>query len=166
MRKWNAQNDCACGWAPFNLKYTYLSHKKSFHLGPSLCIEFHLSYYSFHFKIKVVFGHKPRCKPKVTFGEISLKLCQTKWNVARNQCKCCWWWTIESNNSLNLFNDWYLDSTASTHINAVLCALVPSARKWRASIENWRQKFLTLLWTPLARQKALNESYAMHAILC
>jgi len=39
--------------------------------------------YSLHFKIKVMFGHKLRYKLKVTFGEISLKLCETNWNVAR-----------------------------------------------------------------------------------
>jgi hypothetical protein len=35
-------------------------------------------------KVKVTFGQKLRYKIKVTFGEISLKLCQTKWNVAIN----------------------------------------------------------------------------------
>ena len=34
--------------------------------------------------MKVTFGHKLRYKIKVTFGEISLKLRQTNWNVARN----------------------------------------------------------------------------------
>ena len=38
--------------------------------------------YSLHFKIKLAFGHKLRYKIKVTFGEISLKLRQTNWNVA------------------------------------------------------------------------------------
>jgi hypothetical protein len=40
--------------------------------------------YSLCFKIKVTFGHKLRYEIKVTFGEISLKLRQTNWNVARN----------------------------------------------------------------------------------
>jgi hypothetical protein len=31
-----------------------------------------------------MFGHKLRYKIKVTFGEISLKLRQTNWNVAKN----------------------------------------------------------------------------------
>ena len=31
-----------------------------------------------------MFGHKLRYKLKVTLGEISLKLHQTNWNVARN----------------------------------------------------------------------------------
>ena len=33
--------------------------------------------------MKVTFGHKPHYERKVTFGEISLKLRQTNWNVAR-----------------------------------------------------------------------------------
>jgi hypothetical protein len=43
-----------------------------------------ISLYSIRFKIKVTFGHKLRYKIKVLFGEISLKLRQTNWNVARN----------------------------------------------------------------------------------
>ena len=40
--------------------------------------------YSLRFKIKVTFGHKSHYEIKVMFGEISLKLRQTNWNVARN----------------------------------------------------------------------------------
>jgi hypothetical protein len=40
--------------------------------------------YSLPFKIEVTFGHKMRYEIKVAFGEISLKLCQTNWNVAIN----------------------------------------------------------------------------------
>ena len=40
--------------------------------------------YSLRFKIKVTFGHKLHYEIKVTFGEISLKVRQTKWNVAKN----------------------------------------------------------------------------------
>ena len=36
------------------------------------------------FQIKVTFGHNLQYKIKVTFGEISFKLRQTNWNVARN----------------------------------------------------------------------------------
>ena len=43
-----------------------------------------LERYSLRFKIKVMFGEKSRYEIKVTFGEISLKLRQTNWNVARN----------------------------------------------------------------------------------
>jgi hypothetical protein len=39
--------------------------------------------YSLRFTIKVTFGHKVHYEIKVTFGEISLKLRQTNWNVAR-----------------------------------------------------------------------------------
>jgi hypothetical protein len=39
--------------------------------------------YSLCFKIKVTFGHKLRYEIKVTCTEISLKLPQTNWNVAR-----------------------------------------------------------------------------------
>ena len=40
--------------------------------------------YSIRFKIKDMFGYKLRYKMKVTFGENSLKLCQTNWDVAIN----------------------------------------------------------------------------------
>ena len=40
--------------------------------------------YSLSFKIKVTFGHRMRYETKVTFGEFSLKLRQTNWNVAIN----------------------------------------------------------------------------------
>jgi hypothetical protein len=40
--------------------------------------------YSLRFKIKVTFGHELCYEIKVTFGGISLKLCQANWNVARN----------------------------------------------------------------------------------
>ena len=39
----------------------------------------------------------------------------------QRQCKCCCWWITKSNNNLHMFNNWYLDLMASTHINAVLC---------------------------------------------
>jgi hypothetical protein len=39
--------------------------------------------YSLRFKIKVTFGHKLRYVIKVMFGEMSLKLRQTNWNVAK-----------------------------------------------------------------------------------
>jgi len=46
-------------------------------------IHIDLSIYSLHFKIKFMFGHLLRYEIKVTCGEISLKLRQTNWNVAR-----------------------------------------------------------------------------------
>jgi hypothetical protein len=45
---------------------------------------FPLPFYSLCFQMKVTFGHKLRYEIKVTFGEISLKLCQTNWNVVKN----------------------------------------------------------------------------------
>jgi hypothetical protein len=41
--------------------------------------------YSLRFKIKVTFGYKLRYKIKFMIGEISLKLRQTNWNVAKNK---------------------------------------------------------------------------------
>ena len=64
------------------------------------------------------------------------------------QCKCCCWWTTKSDDSLHLFNNLYVDSTALTHIDAVLCASVPSTPKMAGFQWNWHQKFSTLLWTP------------------
>ena len=43
------------------------------------------SWYSLRLKITISFGHKLRYEIKVTFGEISLKLHQTNWNVVRNK---------------------------------------------------------------------------------
>ena len=40
--------------------------------------------YSLCFKIIVTFGHKLRYKIKVTFVEFFFKLCQTNWNVTKN----------------------------------------------------------------------------------
>jgi hypothetical protein len=42
------------------------------------------SYYSLRCKIKATFGQNLRYEIKITFGEISLKLRQTNWNVAKN----------------------------------------------------------------------------------
>jgi hypothetical protein len=50
----------------------------------------------------------------------------------------------------------------STQFYALWCHLLKLADfQW-----NWRQKFLTLLWTPLAHRKTLSESYATHIVLC
>jgi hypothetical protein len=46
-----------------------------------------LALYSLRSKIKVTFGPKLHYERKYTFGEISLKLHQTYWNVARNNVK-------------------------------------------------------------------------------
>jgi hypothetical protein len=46
--------------------------------------EVRVNKYSLHFKIKVIFGHELRYEIEVTFCEISLKLRQMNWNVAKN----------------------------------------------------------------------------------
>ena len=84
--------------------------------------------YSLYFKIKVTFGQKLRYEIKGTFGEISLKPHQTNWNVAKNNGSVVADELPSQITVLHLFNNWYLDLTATTHINAVLCALVPSAQ--------------------------------------
>ena len=75
----------------------------------------------------------------------------------QKQCKCCCWWTTKSNNSLHLFNNWYLDSTASTHINPILCASVPSAQNGA-------------IWLyyghPQLAGKCVSDNYAMHVVSC
>jgi hypothetical protein len=43
-----------------------------------------VSHILLRFKTKVTFGHNLRYETKGMFGEISLKLHQTNWNVARN----------------------------------------------------------------------------------
>ena len=62
--------------------------------------------YSLCFKMKLTFGHKLRYKIKVTFGEISLKLRQTNWNVAINKVNVVAnELPSESTNNLHLFNN-------------------------------------------------------------
>ena len=46
--------------------------------------EITVNYYSLRFKIELTFGHKLHYERKVMFGEISLKLYQTHWNVVIN----------------------------------------------------------------------------------
>jgi hypothetical protein len=53
-----------------------------------------------------VFGHNLRYETKDTFGEISLKLCQTNWNVARNNVNVFDdELPSQSTNNLHLFNN-------------------------------------------------------------
>jgi hypothetical protein len=59
-----------------------------------------------------MFGHNLHYKTKGTFGEISLKLCQTNWNVAKNNVNV----VVDelpsrSTNNLHLFNNKYLNLT-------------------------------------------------------
>ena len=84
--------------------------------------------YSLRFKIKVTLGHKMRYEIKVTFGENSLKLRQTNWKVVIFNVNVV---VDELSSQITvyiLFNNWYLESTASKHINTVLCTLVSSAQ--------------------------------------
>jgi hypothetical protein len=62
--------------------------------------------YSLRFKTKVTFGHNLCYKTIGTFGEISLKLRQTNWNVARNNVNVVAdELRSQSTNNLHLFND-------------------------------------------------------------
>ena len=56
--------------------------------------------------------------------------------------------TIKSHNSLHLFNDWCMDSTVSTHINAVLCISVPSAHNDRLPMKLASKVFDFIMDTP------------------
>ena len=118
--------------------------------------------YSLHFKIIVMFGHKLLYEIKVTFSEISFKLRQTNWNVAINKVNVVVDKLPSQITVYIFFNNWYLDLAASMHINTVRC----HPPKMVSFQWNWCQKFSTLLWTPLARRKALSESYATHTISC
>jgi hypothetical protein len=115
-----------------------------------------VSYYSLHFKIKVMFGHKLRYEIKKRC--VSWNFSQTSPNqleCCHNQCKCCCWWTTRSNNSLHLFNNWYVDSMASTHINAVFCALVPSAQNGKLLVKLGPKVFDFTMDTPSSPKKLL-----------
>jgi hypothetical protein len=62
--------------------------------------------YSLRFISKVTFGHNLRYERKDTFGEISLKLRQTNWNVARNNVNVVDdELPSQSTNNLHLFNN-------------------------------------------------------------
>ena len=65
-----------------------------------------------------------RYEIKVTFGENYLKLRQTNWNVAMNNVNV----VVDENNSVHLFNNWYLDLTALMHVHVVLCVSMPSTQ--------------------------------------
>jgi hypothetical protein len=50
------------------------------------------------------------------------------------------------------------------HINAVLCALVPSGQI--GGLVKLEPKVFDFIMDTLARRKALSESYAMHVVSC
>ena len=62
--------------------------------------------YSLRFKTKVTFGHNLCYETKGTFGEISLKLRQTNWNVVKNNVNVVDdELPSQSTNNLQLFNN-------------------------------------------------------------
>jgi hypothetical protein len=72
----------------------------------ALCCLFLLGSYALRFKTKVMFGRNVRYETKGTFGEISLKFCQTNWNVARNNVNVVVdELPSQSTNNLRLFNN-------------------------------------------------------------
>jgi hypothetical protein len=124
-----------------------------------------ITYYSLRFKTKVTFGHKLHYEVIVTFGEISLKLCQTNCYVARNNVFVV---VDELPSQITIYTCLTSDiwtrrrRRTSTRFYALRCHPPKMAGfQW-----NWRQFFSTLLCTPLGRRKALGESYAMHTVSC
>ena len=67
-------------------------------------------------------------KIKVTFGEISLKLRQTNWNVARIDVNVVDdQLPSQSTNNLHLFNNWYLTQPKPEHQRGLMCVIC----QWR-----------------------------------
>ena len=122
------------------------------------CLSDLFASYSLCFKIKVMFAHK-------LFGEISLKLCQTNWNVAKSNVNVV---VGELPSQIMVYTcltidiwTWWRRRT-STRFYVLRCHPPKMAGfQW-----NWWQKFLTLLWTPPACRKVLSESYTMHVVSC
>ena len=109
--------------------------------------------YSLYFKINF------------TFGEISLKLLQTNWDVAIIKVNVV---VDELPSSIIVYTCLTIDiwtrrrQRTSTWFYALRCHPPKMAGfQW-----NWCQKISTLIWTPLARWKALSEGYAMHIVSC
>ena len=103
--------------------------------------------YSLRFKTNVTFGYKLCYKIKVTFGEISLKLRQTSLNVAKINVSVV---VDELPNQIIVYTcltidiwTWWCRRT-STRFYALWC----HPPKMVGFQWNWRQRFLTLLWTP------------------
>ena len=110
--------------------------------------------YSLRFKTKVTFGHKLRYEIKVTFGEISLKLRQTNWIVARNNINVV---ATELSSRITIYTCLIIDiwTRRRRRTSTRNCTLQCHPPKMAGFQWNWRQKFLTLLWTRLARRKCL-----------
>ena len=105
-------------------------------------------------KLKVTFGHKVCYEIKVMFGENSLKLRQTNWNVAKNNVNVVVDELPSQIYSLHLFSNWYLDLTVSTPINVVLCALVPSVQNGRLPVKLVPKVFDFTMDTPSSPESA------------
>ena len=117
------------------------------------------------FQNKVTFGHKLRYKIKVTFGKISLKLCQTNWNVAIINVNVV---VDELPSQIKFYTFLTIDiwTQRRWHTSTRFYKLRCHPHKMVGLQTNWCQKLSTLLWTPSARQIALSESHAMHIISC
>ena len=121
--------------------------------------------YSLRFNIKVTCGHELRYEIRVTFGEVSLKLHQTNWDVAKIDANVV---VDELPSQVTVYTCLTIDiwtqrrRRTSTRFYALRC----HPHKLAGFRTNWRQKLSTLLWTPLAHRRVLSENYAMHIILC
>jgi hypothetical protein len=114
---------------------------------------------------KVCARYSLRFKIKVTFGEISLKLRQTNWNVARINVNVV---VDELPSQITIFTSLTIDIWTQQHrrTSTWIYVLRCHPHKMAGFQTNWRQKLSTLLWTPLARRKTLSKNYAMHTVLC
>jgi hypothetical protein len=84
----------------------------------------------------------------------------------QKQYKCCCWWTTKSNNTLHLFNNRYLDSTVSMHINAVLCSSVSSAQNGGLAVQLAPKVFDFTIDTPSSPESTSWElCNAHHSVL-
>ena len=101
-----------------------------------------------------MFGHKLRYKIKVVLGQISLKLHQMNWNVARNNVNVV---VDELPNQITSYTCLIIDiwTRRRRRTSTRFCALQCHVPKMTGFQRKWRQQFLTLLWTPLARRKRL-----------
>ena len=99
-----------------------------------------------------------RYEIKVAFGEISLKLCQTNWNVARNNEKVV---IDELPSQIPVYTCLTIDIWTRRRRRTSTPFYV---RDQSVSIVNGDEQ--VLLWTPLACWKVLSESYATHTFLC
>jgi hypothetical protein len=95
-----------------------------------------------------------RYEIKVTFGEVSLKLRQTNWNAARNNVD-----VVGDEFSSRIAVNTYLTidiwtRAASTHIDTVLCASVPSAQNDGLPVKLAPRVFDSTMDTPSSLESA------------